>query len=51
LVRWIGRPRTALLNVLGNEIGLVGQVVAVAFGIGALIERSVEVLTAIKLAT
>jgi threonine/homoserine/homoserine lactone efflux protein len=45
-----GGRRTALLNVLGNEIGLVGQVVAVAFGIGALIERSAEVFTAVKLA-
>jgi len=40
----------ALLNVLGNELGLVGQVVAVAFGLGALIQRSVEVFTVIKLA-
>jgi threonine/homoserine/homoserine lactone efflux protein len=45
-----GGRRTALLNVIGNEIGLVGQVVAVAFGIGALIERSAELFTAVKLA-
>ena len=45
-----GGRRTALLNVLGNELGLVGQVVAVAFGLGAVIERSVEVFTAVKLA-
>ena len=45
-----GGRRTALLNVVGNELGLVGQVVAVAFGIGALIERSAEVFTAVKLA-
>jgi threonine/homoserine/homoserine lactone efflux protein len=36
--------------VLGNELGLVGQVIAVAFGIGAVIARSAEVFTAIKLA-
>jgi threonine/homoserine/homoserine lactone efflux protein len=45
-----GGRRTALLNVLGNELGLVGQVVAVAFGLGALIERSAELFTAVKLA-
>jgi len=41
---------TALLNVFGNECGLVVQVVAVAFGLGAVIERSSEVFTAVKLA-
>jgi threonine/homoserine/homoserine lactone efflux protein len=41
--------RTALLSVLGNALGEYAQVAAVAFGIGALAERSVAVLTAIKL--
>ena len=41
--------RTALLNVLGNEIGLVVQVVAVAFGVGAIVERSAQVFMAVKL--
>jgi threonine/homoserine/homoserine lactone efflux protein len=45
-----GGRRTALFNVLGNELGLVGQVIAVAFGLGAVIARSAEVFTAIKLA-
>jgi threonine/homoserine/homoserine lactone efflux protein len=42
--------RTALLNVMGNELGLVVQVIAVAFGLGALIERSAQVFAAVKLA-
>jgi threonine/homoserine/homoserine lactone efflux protein len=42
--------RTALLNVAGNTIGLVVQVVAAAFGLGAVIERSAEVFTGVKLA-
>jgi threonine/homoserine/homoserine lactone efflux protein len=41
--------RTALFNVLGNEAGLVLQVVAVAFGMGAVAERSAQVFTAVKL--
>lgn len=41
--------RAALLSVLGNTAGEFLQVVAVAFGVGALAERSVAVLTAIKL--
>jgi threonine/homoserine/homoserine lactone efflux protein len=45
-----GGRRTALWNVVGNELGLLAQVVAVAFGLGALIERSAEVFTAVKLA-
>lgn len=45
-----GGRRTALLNVLGNELGLVMQVVAVAFGLGALIVRSAQVFTGLKLA-
>jgi threonine/homoserine/homoserine lactone efflux protein len=45
----VGR-RSALLTVVGNELGLCVQVVAVAFGVGAVVERSAEVLTAVKLA-
>lgn len=45
-----GGRRTALWNVVGNELGLIVQVIAVAFGLGALIERSVEAFTAVKLA-
>ncbi len=41
--------RTALLNVLGNEAGLVMQVIAVAFGMGVVVERSAQAFTAIKL--
>ncbi|MQA10333.1 MAG: LysE family translocator [Pseudonocardiaceae bacterium] len=44
----VGR-RDALLTVLGNAVGVYLQVVAVAFGIGAVVERSVAVFTAIKL--
>jgi threonine/homoserine/homoserine lactone efflux protein len=42
--------RTALLNVAGNTVGLLVQVVAVAFGLGAVIEGSAEVFTGLKLA-
>jgi threonine/homoserine/homoserine lactone efflux protein len=48
----VGR-RCALLTVVGNEIGLCVQIVAVAFGIlgvGAVVERSAQILTVIKLA-
>ena len=45
----VGR-RAALLTVIGNELGLCVQVVAVAFGMGAVVERSAEVITVIKLA-
>jgi threonine/homoserine/homoserine lactone efflux protein len=45
----VGR-RAALLTVVGNELGLCGQVVAVAFGVGAVVERSAQVITVIKLA-
>jgi threonine/homoserine/homoserine lactone efflux protein len=41
--------RTALLNVVGNEAGIMVQVVAVAFGLGVLVERSVELFTLVKL--
>jgi threonine/homoserine/homoserine lactone efflux protein len=44
----IGR-RGALLTVVGNAAGGYLQVAAVAFGIGALVERSVELFTALKL--
>jgi threonine/homoserine/homoserine lactone efflux protein len=45
----VGR-RGALLTVVGNEIGLCLQVVAVAFGVGAVVERSAQVITVVKLA-
>jgi len=45
----VGR-RGALLTVAGNELGLCVQVVAVAFGVGAVVERSAEIVTAVKLA-
>src|ERR1700722_884133 len=40
----------ALLTVVGNELGLCVQVVAVAFGVGAVVQRSAQVITVIKLA-
>ena len=40
--------RSALLTVAGNELGLCGQVTAVAFGVGALVERSAAVFTIVK---
>jgi threonine/homoserine/homoserine lactone efflux protein len=42
--------RTALVTVVGNEIGLLIQSAAVAFGIGELVARSAQVFTVIKLA-
>jgi threonine/homoserine/homoserine lactone efflux protein len=45
----VGR-RGALLTVVGNELGLCVQVVAAAFGVGAVVERSAQVITVIKLA-
>ena len=45
----VGR-RAALLTVIGNELGLCAQVVAVAFGVGAVVQRSAQVITVIKLA-
>jgi len=43
--------RTAgVATALGGQIGVYAQVAAVAFGIGALVERSVAVFTVIKLA-
>ena len=45
----VGR-RAALLTVVGNELGLCVQVIAVAFGVGAVVERSAQVITVVKLA-
>ncbi|MGH3450087.1 MAG: LysE family translocator [Haloechinothrix sp.] len=45
----LGR-RAALVTVVGNATGVYLQVVAVAFGLGALVERSVTVFTTVKLA-
>ena len=44
----VGR-RGALLTVVGNAAGVYVQVVAVAFGLAALIETSAHLYTAIKL--
>src|SRR5882672_11366306 len=44
----LGR-RGALTTVIGNAVGEYVQVMAVAFGIGAIVERSIVVYTAIKL--
>jgi threonine/homoserine/homoserine lactone efflux protein len=41
--------RVAVWTVVGNAIGEYVQVIAVAFGVGALAERSVAVFTAMKL--
>lgn len=41
--------RVALWNVVGNAVGLLAQVAAVAFGLGVVIQRSVDVFTAVKL--
>jgi threonine/homoserine/homoserine lactone efflux protein len=43
----VGR-RSALLTVAGNELGGLTQVVAVAFGVGALVQRSAEAFTVVK---
>ena len=45
----VGR-REALLTVVGNATGAYLQVVAVAFGVGVIVERSALVFTVIKLA-
>ncbi|MEV4597673.1 LysE family translocator [Amycolatopsis sp. NPDC049253] len=45
----VGR-RDALLTVLGNATGVYAQVVAIAFGLGAVVTTSATVFTAIKLA-
>jgi threonine/homoserine/homoserine lactone efflux protein len=43
----VGR-RSALFTVAGNELGLCVQVAAVAFGIGALVERSAQIFILVK---
>jgi threonine/homoserine/homoserine lactone efflux protein len=45
----VGR-RDALLTVLGNAVGEYTQVIAVAFGMGALVRTSATLFTAVKLA-
>ena len=42
--------RVAVLTVVGNALGEYAQVIAVAFGVGALAERSVAAFTTLKLA-
>jgi threonine/homoserine/homoserine lactone efflux protein len=44
----LGR-RGALVTVVGNAAGVYVQVMAVAFGVGAIVERSIVVFTVIKL--
>ena len=44
----LGR-RAALVTVAGNAVGFYAQVVLVALGLGAIVERSTAVFTAIKL--
>ena len=41
--------RVAVLTVVGNALGEYVQVIAVAFGVGALAEQSVTAFTALKL--
>ncbi|MBV9048843.1 MAG: LysE family translocator [Solirubrobacterales bacterium] len=41
--------RVAVFSVLGNAAGEYVQVIAIAFGIGALVEQSVATFTALKL--
>src|ERR1051326_4600631 len=43
----VGRT-CALFTVAGNELGGCVQVVAVAFGVGALVERSAEIFSIVK---
>lgn len=45
----VGR-RDALLSVVGNALGLVAQVAAVAIGLGALVAASAAAYTTLKLA-
>ncbi|MEV0171693.1 LysE family translocator [Streptomyces sp. NPDC050803] len=42
--------RAALMTVVGNTVGAYVLIVAVAFGIGSVVERSVLVFTTLKLA-
>jgi threonine/homoserine/homoserine lactone efflux protein len=44
----LGR-RAAVVTAIGNAVGIYLQVVAVALGVGAIIERSVAVLSVIRL--
>ncbi|MBV9415888.1 MAG: LysE family translocator [Solirubrobacterales bacterium] len=44
-----GGRRMAVLTVIGNALGEYVQVIAVAFGVGALAERSVAAFTTLKL--
>jgi threonine/homoserine/homoserine lactone efflux protein len=44
----LGR-RAGVLTVVGNALGVYVQVIAVAFGLGAIVQESVTVFTAIKL--
>ena len=44
-----GGRRVAVASVLGNAVGEYIQVIAVAFGIGALVEQSVAAFTTLKL--
>lgn len=44
-----GGKRVALFSVLGNAAGEYVQVIAIAFGIGALVEQSVAAFTTLKL--
>lgn len=49
--RSLAQGRTAgLATVAGNAIGVYVQVIAVALGVGAVVERSIAVFTVIKLA-
>lgn len=43
----VGR-RAAMFSVIGNEVGGLAQVVAVAFGVGALVERSAQIFAVVK---
>jgi threonine/homoserine/homoserine lactone efflux protein len=45
----LGR-RAALATVLGNSVGVFAQAIAVAFGVGVVVEQSAVLFTAIKLA-
>ncbi len=45
----LGR-RAALITVLGNAVGVFTQVLLVAVGLGAIVERSIAVFTIVKLA-
>ena len=42
-------PRAGLATVVGNAAGVYVQVIAVALGVGALVQESIHVFTAIKL--